>query len=171
MHLSTSKKGWHSQWFYVKDDAAAPLPVFSGRFIVEASGSWKWGVPVKEKKHINDLLATIQTLKDRGVKGSGIIGTYHARRVAPLMARVLPLHQMVPGASLEGTVLVDKALPPSKVAQRIKEAMEPSKDTAGVVLDFVFLVPRHPPMRPKPGFVDFVSFLSRVPFLLEFLTP
>jgi len=78
---------------------------------------------------------------------------------------------MVPGASFEGTVLVDEALPPSEVAQRIKEAMEPSKDTTGVILDFVFPVPGNPPMRPEPGFVDFVSFLSRVPFLLELLTP
>ena len=92
-------------------------------------GSWKWGIPVKEKKNINDLLAALQTLKDRGVKGSGIIGAYHARRVAPLMARMLPLHQMVPRALFEGTVLVDEVLPPSEVAQRIKEAMEPSKDT------------------------------------------
>ena len=118
----------------------------------------------KEKKHLNGLLATLQTLKDRGVKGSGIIGAYHARRVAPLMARVLPLHQMAPGASFEGTVLVDEMLPPSKVAQRIKEAMEPSKDTAGVVLDFVFPVLGHPPMRLEPGFIDFVSFLSSYSF-------
>ena len=48
------------------------------------------------------------------MKGSGIIGTYHMRRVALLMAFALPLHQMVPGASLEGTVLVDDALPPPK---------------------------------------------------------
>ena len=83
---------------------------------MEAPGSWKWGVPVKEKKNINDLLAALQTLKDRGMKGSGIIGAYHMRRVAPLMARALPLHQMVPGASFEGMVLANKALPPSKVA-------------------------------------------------------
>ena len=146
--------------FYVKDDAAAPLPVFSGRFIMEAPGSWKQGVLVKEKKNINDLLATLQTLKDRGMKGSEIIGAYHTRRVAPLMARVLPLHQMVPGASFEGTVLVDETLPPSEVAQRIKEAIEPLKDGAGVILDFVYLVPGHPPMWPELGFVDFVSFLS-----------
>ena len=59
MRLSTSNKGWHSQWFYVKDDAAAPLPVFSGCVIEEALGSWKWGVPVKEKKNINDLLVAL----------------------------------------------------------------------------------------------------------------
>ena len=28
MHLSTSNMGWHSQWFYIKDDAAAPLASF-----------------------------------------------------------------------------------------------------------------------------------------------
>ena len=117
-----------------------------------------------KEKNIDDLLAALQTLKDRGVKGSGIIGAYHARRVVPLMARVLPLHQMVPGAPFEGTALVNEALPPSEVAQRIKKAMDPSKDTAGVVLDFVFPVPGHPPIWPKSGFIDFISFLSPYSF-------
>ena len=73
------------------------------------------------------------------------------------MSRVLPLYLMAPGASLEGTVLADDALPPTEVAQWIKEAMEPSKDTAGVIFDFVYPVPGHPSMWPEPGFVDFVS--------------
>ena len=106
------------------------------------------------------------------MKGSGIIGAYHARRVAPLMARALPLYQMVPEASFKQTVLADKALPPSKVVQRIKEAMEPTKDSRGAILDFVYPVLGHPPMRPKPGFVDFVSFLTSCSsFLLKFLIP
>ena len=105
------------------------------------------------------------------MKGSGIIGAYHTRRVAPLMACVLPLHQMAPGASFEGTVLVNEALPPSKVAQRIKEAMEPSKDTTGTTLDHVYPVPGHPPMRPEPGVLEFVSFFFPVLLLLfEFPT-
>ena len=73
------------------------------------------------------------------------------------MAHVLPLHRMAPEASFEGTVLVDEALPPSEVAQHIKEAMEPSKDTTGIVLDFIYSVLGHPPMRPEPRFIDFVS--------------
>ena len=157
------------QWFYVKDDAAAPLPVFSGCIIKEAPGSWRWGVPVKERKNINNLLVALQTLKDRDMKGSRIISAYHARRVAPLMAHTLPLHRMVSGVSFEGTVLVDEVLPPSEVAQRIKEAMEPSKDTTGVVLDHVYPVPGHPPMWPELGFFDSVSFLSpRSSFRLNF---
>ena len=30
---SRSNKGWHSHWFYLKNDDAAPLPVFSRRLI------------------------------------------------------------------------------------------------------------------------------------------
>ena len=103
------------------------------------------------------------------MKGSGIIGAYHARRVAPLMARALPLYRMVPGESFEGTVLIDEALAPSEVAQRIKEAMEPSKDTTGSTLENVYPVLGHPPMRPEPGFFEFVSFPSLCPpFQLNF---
>ena len=106
------------------------------------------------------------------MKGAGIIGTYHVRRVAPLMACALPLYQMVPEVSFEGTVLVDEALPYSEVAQRVKEAMEPTKDSRGAVLDFVYPVPGHPPMRLQLGFVDFVSLFSlRSFFHLKFLIP
>ena len=115
MRLSTSNKGWHSHWFYAKNDAAAPLPVFTGCLIEEAPKSWrKWGVPDKHKKKIQDHLTALQILKERGVKGSGIIGTYHTRRVAPLMSRALPLYLMVPGALFAGTALVDEALPPHR---------------------------------------------------------
>ena len=81
---------------------------------MEALGSWGWGVPGKEKKQLNGLLTTLRTLKQRGVKGSGIIGAYHMRRVAPLMARLLPLHLMAPGASLIGMALAKGALSPPK---------------------------------------------------------
>ena len=93
-----------------------PLPAFSGRIIEEVPESWKWGVPDKDKKKIKDHITTLQILKERCMKGSGIIGAYHMRRVVLLMARVLPLHQMAPRASLKGMVLVDEALPPSEVA-------------------------------------------------------
>ena len=94
------------------------------------------------------------------MKGSRIIGAYHMRRVELLMARMLPLHLMASRASLVGIALAEGALPPSEVAQHIKEVMEPLKDDAGAALDFVYPVPEHPPMRPEPGYIDFVSSLS-----------
>jgi hypothetical protein len=99
-------------WFYIKDDVATPLLAFSKRIIEEVLESWKWSIPDKAKKKIKDHLAAIQILKERGMKGSGFIGAYHTRRVAPLMSHVLPLYLMVPGASLEGTTLIDKCPPP-----------------------------------------------------------
>ena len=120
------------------------------------------GVLDKDKK-IQDHLAAIQILKEKGVKGSEIIGAYHMQRVVPLMRCMLPLHMMVPGASLDGTTLANGALSPSEVAQRIKEAMEPSRDDASVALDFVYPVPGHPPMRPESRYIDFVSSLSPCP--------
>ena len=36
MRLSTSNKGWHSRWFYLKNDATTPLLEFTGRLIEEA---------------------------------------------------------------------------------------------------------------------------------------
>ena len=59
MRLSTSNKGWHSHWFYIKTDAAAPLPEFTGRLIEEVPDSWrKCGVPEKDKR-IQDHLTAI----------------------------------------------------------------------------------------------------------------
>ena len=74
------------------------------------------------------------------------------------MRRVLSLYVMAPKASFDGMALAEDALSPSKVAQRIKEAMEPSWDNVGAPLDFVYLVPGHPPMRPEPGYIVLVSF-------------
>ena len=94
------------------------------------------------------------------MKGSGIIGAYHMRRVAPLTRRTLPLHTIALGASLDGTTLAEGALSPFEVAQRIKEAMEPSRDDVDAVLEFVYPMPGHPPMQLEPRYIIFVSFLS-----------
>ena len=51
MRLSTSNKGWHSYWFYVKNNAAAPLPEFTGRLIKEVLESWrKWGSRIRTRR-------------------------------------------------------------------------------------------------------------------------
>jgi len=98
--LSRSNKRWHLHWFYLKNDHAARLPVFSGRLIDEVPPSWLLGPPVKEKKRMHDLLKSITFLKTHGLHRAGVIGGYHARRVAPLMTRVLPLYGMTLGAQL-----------------------------------------------------------------------
>jgi hypothetical protein len=119
--------------------------------------SWGWGVPKKDAKRISDHLAAIKILKEADVKGSEVIGAYHATRVASLMARALSMHRMVPTAWLEGMVLAEGCLTDLEIAQRLKEVMDAPKDSSGATINFVYQVPRHPLMRPEPGFVRFVS--------------
>ena len=66
------------------------LPDVSGPGLGEA-GRYK-------KKRMRDLLEAITFLKTHILRGAGVIGGYHARRVAPLMSRVLPLYAMTLGA-------------------------------------------------------------------------
>ena len=104
--LSKSNKGWHSLWFYLKNDATDSLPLFTARLIEEAPVHWKWGPTDKEKRRLEDLIEAIKHLKRCGLCGEGIIGDYHVRRLAPLMKRALPMYKMEPDSSPEGTVMV-----------------------------------------------------------------
>ena len=78
---------------------------FTGSLIEEVPPMWPWGPPDKEKKRMHDILKAIVSLRSRGLHGASIIGSYHGRRVAPLMARALLLFWMVPVVELDGTVL------------------------------------------------------------------
>lgn len=104
MHLVSLNKGWHSEWFYLKNIGTTPFLAYSGGRVLKALVEWKRDVP-SGRSVIEIHLAAIKTLKDRGLSGVGIIGVYHARGVTPLMRHALPLHLMVLGAALEGTVL------------------------------------------------------------------
>lgn len=161
MRLAVPHRLWRSQCFYLKNVASSALPEhalpeFSGLPIEAASERWKWGLGKKELRKIKDHLAVIMILKDAGLNRASVIRAYHQLRVALLMARALPLHQMDPHAPLGGTVLSKEPITSTEVAERIKDAMD-SQQWAGY--DFQFPVPGCPSMRPKSGFIEFVSFL------------
>jgi hypothetical protein len=69
----------------------------------------------KEKKRLTPLLGAIAYLEGHSLSDAGIIGAYHLRRVAPLMARVLPLIGMTLGVRLEGTTLAQGLLLDSEI--------------------------------------------------------
>ena len=162
--LSKSNKGWHKLWFYLRIDAVAPLPIFTGRLIEEAPDAWRYGPIAKEQKRLDDLLKAITTLKGRRLRRTGVVGAYHVRRLAPLMARALPMYKMTPDSASKGTVMIAGEVPNvGEMAQCIKEAMECPVDPL-VDLAPVYPVLRHLTMRPDVGFVELVSLL-RVSFL------
>jgi Putative gypsy type transposon len=164
--LPTSNKGWHPEWFYLKNTSAPSLPhhrlpEFNYQVFEDIPPQWsQWGVPTKDLRKIEPHLAAVKVLRERGLTAAGVVGAYHARRVAPLMARAFPLYGMVAGAPPEGTAMALGALPNSEIAQRIKEALEQVKDRSGAVVVPEYPVPRCPSMRPDLGFIDFVSVVS-----------
>jgi hypothetical protein len=74
------------------------------------------------------------------------------------LAEIGVVSRMVPVTQLEEMVLAEGPLADSEIAQRLKEAMDTLKDSSGAIIDFMFLVPRHPPIRLEPNFVRFVSY-------------
>lgn len=70
-----------------------------------------------------------------------------------MMARALPLYEMMPDAPLDGMVLVHEALRDSEVTQCIKDM------TMEVNLEFMFLILGYPTMRLDVGFIELVSSL------------
>jgi hypothetical protein len=120
--------------------------------IEEPPQSWGRSPVDTEKRRLGDLLKAITLLKRHGLHATSVVGAYHARRVAPLMAHALLLYQMTSAASLEGIVLFLKPLHNSKIEQRIRETMEVN------VATFEFLILGHPVMCPEPGFIKMVCF-------------
>ena len=87
---------------------------------------------------MSDILKAVMSLRSRGLRGTGVIGAYHVRRVASLMARALPLFGMGPIMELGGTVLPQGPLRNSEIAQCVKEATDTS--------DTMFPIQGHPVM-------------------------
>jgi hypothetical protein len=119
--LTTSNKEWHKQWFYLRNDLDDPFLIFSGSFIESAPKTWVWVPPAKEQDRLEDHLKAIAILKERGLHGVGIIGAYHVRRLAPLMAHTLSMYRMTPQSPPDGTVmLAEDALSVGAVEQHLK---------------------------------------------------
>ena len=54
--LRRAHKEWHKLWFYLKNDDAAPLLVFTGHLIEEAPDTWRYDPVSKEQGRLQGLL-------------------------------------------------------------------------------------------------------------------
>jgi hypothetical protein len=85
MKGSSSNKGWHQRWFYLRSDANMPLPPYTSRFFEEAPARWGYGPIASDKEKIDTLLQAVKRLVNEDVTGAGVIAVFHERRVLPLM--------------------------------------------------------------------------------------
>ena len=100
------------------------------------------------------LLRGVVELSEAGLTGVGATGAYHARGVAPLMHRRLPLNAMVEGADLAGTVLRGGVPSNAVILARLRDAFADPPEA--------YPIPGHPLMHPAAGAPPVVSASSPI---------
>ena len=84
-------------------------------------------------------------------KGFLEIEPHFKRRLAPLMARRLPMYEMTTGVERDWMALSTEELPDSEIQQRLRDASGKH--------DVEYPIEGHPPMRPEEVFLDLVRLL------------
>jgi hypothetical protein len=87
--LKSSNRGWHSEWFYIKNDSAS-LHKFTRQALVPGD-HWGWGPDKLEKKKVELILCEVQELKRSLVTGPGLCWTFFSLRIQPPKARAHPI--------------------------------------------------------------------------------
>ena len=127
---------------------------------MEVPSTWGWGAPDKEKRRLEGYFRALPQLREPGLNGCVVVSAYHKRRIAPLMARTLPLYRMIAGADLFGTVMSSEEIDEPEVWRRLKETFEPP---------VAYPDPQPPAMLPDEGALVIVRYFSLS--LILFLSP
>ena len=78
-----SNRGWHGEWFYIRNPAEAPFPEFTGGR-PEKQKSWSWGCARLERHKVEVIEEELRKLVRSGLDGVRVFHTLFHRRVAPL---------------------------------------------------------------------------------------
>ena len=81
-----SNRGWHGEWFYIRNLAEALFPPFTGRRL-ERQESWSWGPASRQNKKLEIIGAELQKLMRHGLDRVRVFHTFFHHRVAPLEER------------------------------------------------------------------------------------
>jgi hypothetical protein len=84
--MSRSVDGWRKVWFFLRNDADAPLPVFTGSHPVPQP-NWGYGVARRYLRRLQPLCEVVQQLWREGLTGTDFLWTFFSRRVQPLRHR------------------------------------------------------------------------------------
>jgi len=150
MTTPSTNQGWHTKWFYLRQDPAHPLPAYQGRIFEDPLQEWKWGVGSPHQNQVDMMLAAIAHLCRYDLDATVVVGSYHRRRFAPLMWRTRLMHQVTPGERVvPDTVMSLELLPDQAVARRVKVALGSSARP--------WPVQGAPKMKPDAQAIDVVS--------------
>jgi hypothetical protein len=88
--MSAPPNGWQKVWFFLWNDADAPLPVFTGSRPVRQL-NWGYGVAQKDLCRLQSLREVIQQLLQGWVTGVDLLRTFFRRCVQLLRQREMTL--------------------------------------------------------------------------------
>jgi hypothetical protein len=76
-------KGWRKKWFYLRNDASAPLLVFTGSRPVPLPFLGD-GVARKDLSKLQPVHEALQQLWQEGLIGAHLLQTFFSRQIQPL---------------------------------------------------------------------------------------
>ena len=80
-----SNRGWHGEWFYIRNPVEAPFLLFTRRRL-ERRESWSWG-PAGRQNKLEVIEMELQKLVQHGLDGLWVFHTFFHRLVTPLVER------------------------------------------------------------------------------------
>ena len=87
--LCDSNRGWHGEWFYIRNPVEAPFPAFTGGRPVKQKS---WSCFARTERHKAEAIEEeLRKLIRHGLNGVRVFHTYYRRRVAPLAERTHPM--------------------------------------------------------------------------------
>jgi hypothetical protein len=121
--MISNNRDWDKAWFYLRNDDRR-LPTYNGKNLTERPESWEYGVsPVERQAKLKVFTEVLRRLADKGLTAAVVITNFHRQRVLPLMERRLPVYQLMPKASSEGSQMMEELLSRKVAAQRARRTM------------------------------------------------
>jgi hypothetical protein len=97
LSMPKSMKGWQKKWFYLRNDASTPLPIFTSSCPVPLP-SWGDGVARKDLSKFHPMREALQQLRQEGLTGTHLLWTFFSRRIQPLRRQKIKMW-LYPGPS------------------------------------------------------------------------
>ena len=114
-------RGWHGDWFNIRNPEAAPFPVFTGRRPEERE-SWSWGCGRKERHKVEAIEEELRKLMRHGLDGVRVFYTLYRRRIALLVERMQPMWEY--GGQSDANRASSEELPEDEVWSHIGRVLQ-----------------------------------------------
>jgi hypothetical protein len=81
--MSNPPVGWQKEWFFLRNDVDAPLPVFTVNRPTPQP-SWGYGVAWRDIRRLQPLREVVQQLQQAGLLGADLLRTFVSLHIQPL---------------------------------------------------------------------------------------